>query len=84
MINYFTTRPDELETLYNMEDVYKSMMNSGENINDPKFESVFKRYHQVQVDTINNLTKEFYLERILLLKIYSIIIKSCKNKLNKK
>jgi hypothetical protein len=78
MENYFVSRPEEIETIYNMEEVYKSMMNSGENLNDPKYESVYKRYHQVQVDTINNLTKEFYLERVLLLRIYTVLIKSCK------
>ena len=77
MENYFNVRPEELSKLYNMEEVYKSMMNSGDNLNDPKYESVYKRYHQIQIDTINHLTKEFYLERVLLLRIYTLLIKSC-------
>lgn len=70
---------DSLKTLYNKEEVYMTLFN---NINDPnnqKLNMLKHKNYQMQATIQNEIIKEYYNERTILLEILLFLVNISKN-----
>jgi len=72
--NFHKENDEYLKNLYNKEEFYNTFTANISQPSDPKFNLFKQKYEQMQVNFQNEIIKEYYSERTLLIQISILVI----------